>query len=305
MKRELKAAIGATALLAGAASIVVVGGATSGNAAGVPSSAYGITASGLIPIEPTPYVESTDGSLQEESVVGIPVDGLLDAGVINAAAENDHAVASVADVSLTGGVLSNAGLDAALAPIVDACNELTSALDPVTGELLGTISQGAEDLLTELSGITEPIVDGELVVDPTVLDEELSALCDTLDSLDELVGAGAVTAECNGTSGTTTIAGLNLLGLPVTVPTGPNQALSDGELGALAPLLDVKINTQSTNADGTFTVTALEVVLLDQIDIKIASATCGHVTNDVDPTDPAVPSAPSPKPIKTDVPVTG
>jgi hypothetical protein len=65
-------------------------------------------------------------------------------------------------------------------------------------------------------------------------------------------------------------------------------------------VIDLKINTQTANADGTFTVTALELDLLDTIHIDVASATCGRVT-----TDGPTPTAPSPKPIKTNVPVTG
>lgn len=301
MKRELKAAIGATALLAGAASVVVVGGATSGNAAGVPSSAYGITASGLIAIPPTPFVESTDGSLEEDSVVSIPVDGLLDAGVINAAAENDHASASVASVDITGGLLQDAGLDAVLTPVADLCDQL---LTPA-GELINPVLDGTSGLVEDLLGTVGTVVtDGPLIEQPEVLGD-LTAICDTVRNLGDIITVGAVEAECNDNTGNGTVAGLNILGLPVTLPAGANQELADGALGALADVVNIKSNTQTTNADGTFTVTALEISLLGQQTISIASATCGHVTNDVDPTDPAVPSAPSPKPIKTDVPVTG
>lgn len=298
MKRELKAALGATALLAGAATVVVVGGATSGTAAGVPSSAYGITASGLIPIDPTPSVTSTDGKAVSDSAVGLPVPGLADVGVINAMAENDHATASVANVDLTGGLLKNAGLSTALAPVVDGCNQLASALNDTTAQLGGALT----DLLGQIGSATPPLTGGDLISSPTVLGP-LQSLCDTLDNLGELVHVGAVTAECTGHTGEGKVASINLLGLPVDLPTGANQALSSGALGALAPVLDVKINTQTTNADGTFTVTALTVSVLGQIELKVASATCGHVTNAVTPTE--VPSAPAPKPIKTDVPVTG
>ncbi|MDO7867146.1 hypothetical protein [Nocardioides jiangxiensis] len=297
MKRELKAALGATALLAGAAT-VVVGGATSGTAAGVPSSAYGITASGLIPIDPLPYVVSTDGTLKEDSAVGLPVQGLADVGVINASAENDHATASVASVDLTGGLLKNAGLADALAPITDACTQLATALNDTTAQLGGSLT----NLIGQIGTVTQPLTGGDLISDPTLL-TSLQGLCDTLSNLGDLVNVGAVTAECTGHTGEGKIASLNLLGLPVDLPTGANQSLSSGALGALAPILDVKLNTQTTNADGTFTVTALELDLLGQIQIKVASATCGHVTNDVTPTQ--VPSAPAPKPIRTDVPVTG
>jgi len=295
MKRELKAGAGATLLVAGALSVALIGGAGSGSAAGIPSSAYGITASGLIPIDPLPYVTSPDGTLVEDSAIGLPVDGLADVGVINASAENDHATASVASVDLVGGLLANAGLGDALAPINDACDQLASALGDTTATLGGALT----DLITQIGAVTVPITGGALIADPTVLGP-LQDLCDTLENLGELVSIGAVTAECTGHTGEGKIASINLLGLPVDLPTGVNQSLSSGALGALAPILDLKLNTQTTNADGTFTVTALELDLLDQIHIKVASVTCGHVTT-AGPT----PTAPSPKPIKTNVPVTG
>jgi hypothetical protein len=295
MKRELKAGAGATLLVAGALSVALIGGAGSGAAAGTPSSAYGISGTGLIPVPMTPYVVSTDGSTQTGSAIPVAIPGLADIGVINAMAENDHATASVASVSLTGGVLQNAGLDAALQPLVDGCAQLANAATALTDPL----SSGVTALLTALGQTTVPLTNGELLADPT-LSLDLNQLCDTLDSLGELVGVGAVTAECTGHTGVGKVASINLLGLPVDLPTGVNQALSDGALGALAPLVDIKLNTQTTNADGTFTVTALQIDLLDQIHLKVASVTCGHVTTD-GPTAPA----PSPKPIKTNVAVTG
>ncbi|RJS47596.1 hypothetical protein [Nocardioides cavernaquae] len=299
MKRELKAGAGATLLVAGALSVALIGGAGSGSAAGTPSSAYGISAEGLIPLDPTPYVVSTDGKLVEESAIPVAIPGLADVGVINASAQNDHAETSVASVGISADALTDAGLGTALAPVLDplvaGCNQLGDALTAVT-----------EPLSTQLAGLVNQIGAGAAVltgndlVQDTVLLGNLNAVCDTLENLGDLISIGAVTAQCTGHTGSSNVAPINLLGLPVSLPEGVNQALSSGALGALAPVLDLKLNTQTSNADGTFTVTALELHLLDQIHIKVGSATCGRVT-----TDGPTPTAPSPKPIKTNVPVTG
>ena len=315
MKRELKAAVGATALLAGAASIVVVGGATSGNAAGTPSSAYALTASiaGNEVLPPSPYVESTDGAPVSDSLIEVPIPDLLDLGVVNAFAENNHATASVASTSINGDLLTTGALapvGEALTPVLDqvqtVCDQLASALP------LDQVATGVTDIVNQLGGALAPLTEpdnGGVLTNAELLDG-LEPVCATLDDLGTLITLGAVTAECTGKTGTSNVTGMSLLGLPVNTPLGINQALSDGALGALAPILDVKLNTQTTNADGTFTVSALQLDLLSAagapvVHLEIGSVTCGQVTNDVDPTDPAVPSAPSPKPIKTDVPVTG
>lgn len=293
MKRQLKAGAGASLLLAAAASVALVGGADTASSAGVPSSAYGIAGEGLIPIPPTPEAISTDGSLVEEEAIGVPVEGLADLGLITATAENDHATASVAQIDVTGALLGSLGLDAALAPINDACDQLAAAAGNLTAELGGAL----EDLVGQLGAVTDPITNGDLLANPELLDP-LQDLCDTLEDLGQLIHIGAVEAECTGHTGTTKIGNIDLLGLPVVLPTGANQALSDGQLGALAPLVDLKLNTQTENADGTFTVTALELTLLDQITLSVASATCGHVSD-------ATTNAPSPTPVETKHPVTG
>jgi hypothetical protein len=299
MKRELKAGAGATLLVAGALSVALIGGAGSGTAAGTPSSAYGIAATGPIPLDPTPYAVSTNGSLVEKSAIPVAIPGLADVGVINASAKNDHAETSVASIGITADAIAGAGLGDALAPVLDpliaGCNQLGTALTAVTEPLSTSLS----DLVNQIGAGASALTGNDLVQN-TVLLGNLNAVCDTLDNLGDLISIGAVTAQCTGHTGSSNVAPINLLGLPVSLPEGVNQALSSGALGALAPVLDVKLNTQTSNADGTFTVTALQIDLLDQIHLVVGSATCGRVT-----TEGPTPTAPSPKPIKTNVPVTG
>lgn len=305
MKRELKAALGATALLAGAASVALVGGVTTGSAAGTPSSAYGIEGTGLVPIPKTPHVISTDGTEKSSSAIPVNIPDLLDVGVINATAANDHATSSVASVGLTAKALSDAGLSSALqpvlAPIKAGCDQLATALQAVTTPLSTELANLANQLG---AGAGVPLT-GNNLVQNTVLLGDLNATCAAVGNLNaELISIGAVTAQCTGRTGSSNVAPIKLLGLPVSLPEGVNQALSSGALNPLVqPLMtNLKLNTQTNNADGTFTVTALELDLLGQIHLTVGSVTCGRVTTD-GPT-PTVP-APKPKPIKTNVPVTG
>ncbi|HSX67054.1 hypothetical protein [Nocardioides sp.] len=310
MKRELKAAVGATALLAGAATVVVVGGATSGTAAGTPSSAYGITASlaGNELLAPTPYVVSTTGAPESDSLATVPVPDLANVGLVEVTAENNHATSNVAGVTVeaTGLAAVTDALAPVLDPLRDGCDQLAAATEVPLNQVSGAVT----DLVNQLgSAIGNPVLTAPLVEQVEVLGN-LNAVCDTLDDLGQLISIGAITAECTGKTGVSTVGDISLLGLPVVLPEGVNQALSDGALGALAPVLDLKLNTQTTNADGTFSVTALELDVLAAagdpvVHLEIGHVTCGNVTNDVDPTDPAVPAAPKPTPIKTDVPVTG
>lgn len=315
MKRELKVAIGATALLAGAASVVVVGGATSGTAAGVPSSAYGITASlaGNELVAPTPIVTSTDGTLQSDSVATIPVPDLANVGLVEVTAENNHATSDVAGVTISGTSLTSGALAPvgdALAPVLTQLNTICDQLNSATTVLLDPVSTQLTNLVNQLGAGLAPLTqpDNGGVLTNAELLSNLTPVCDALDNLGELISIGAVTAECTGDTGTSHVGNISLLGLPVVLPLGINQALSDGALGALAPVVDLKLNTQTKNADGTFSVTALQLDLLSAtgspvVHLEIGHVTCGNVTNDTPPSE--VPSAPAPKPIKTDVPVTG
>lgn len=289
MKRQLKAGAGASLLLAAAASVALVGGAESAHSAGTPSSAYGISATGLIAIEPTPVTVSEDGSLQEDQILGLPVEGLLDAGVVETLAENDHAKVALTDINVTGGILADAGLGDVLAPIVDACNTLLGA-----GGDLGGLGDTVGDTLGGLLGpVTEGLSGTDILADANLLGD-LTNICDTLDNLGDLVNVGSVIVECNGTTGEVTIADLNALGLPVEIPsTAPNTSIP------LDPLLNITINKQTQNADGTFSVEGLNINLLDGTQvISIGTAICGHVDN-------TTPTAPSPDPVPTHHPVTG
>lgn len=316
MKRELKAAVGAGALLVGAATVVVVGGATTGTAAGTPSSAYGITASlaGNQLLAPTPYVVSTTGALVSDSLATVPVPDIANVGLVEVTAQNNHATSNVAGVTVSGTSLTSGALKPvgdALAPVLDqvgaVCDQLNAATTVLTDPLSSTLTDLVNQLGAGLAPLTEPTTGG--VITGAELLDNLTPVCDALDNLGELISIGAVTAQCTGNTGTSHVGEISLLGLPAILPEGTNQALSQGALGALAPLVDLKLNTQTTNADGTFSVTALTLDLLSAagapvVHLEIGHVTCGNVTNDTPTT--SVPSAPAPTVIKTKGPkVTG
>lgn len=303
--RTLASAAGALVLVTGAASLALLGGGAA-SAAGNPSSAFGLelVIAGSPVIDALPAVESTDGKVVTDSLIGLPDNPVASGGVVNVSAENGKASSSVTDLGVGDGLLAELPSE-----ITDqlgtVCTTLTDALDPLTGAiddaLLGTLLPTIGGLLDQISEATEgtPLDLGLLgALDLSELTSlQLGGLCDVLSGEDQLVGADAVVAECNGDTGTTTITDLSALGLPVDIDVSEPNATLD-----IAGLVTVTANRQTANADGTFTVDALHVSLLGQIELTVASATCGEVTSDGE-TDPS--DAPTPTPVETNVPVTG
>lgn len=305
--RILASATGAVVLVTGATAFAVLGGG-SATAAGQPSSAFGLElniADNAV-IEPLPTVESTDGKVVTDSLIGLPSNPVASGGVINVSAENGKASSSVTDLGVGDGLLSQ--LPPALTTQLGAaCTTLVQAIDPVTGAVNGVLTP----VLSTLGGLLGQVSNA---TDGTPLDLsllgaidlsklaplDLLGLCDVLAGKDKLVAAGAVIAECNGDTGTTKLTDLTALGLPVDIDvTKPNASVS------IPGLLTITANRQTKNADGTFTVDALYVNLLDQVELTVSSATCGNVTTDTGPTTPTETDAPTPTPVESHVPVTG
>ena len=303
--RQLAGAAGALTLVTGVASLALLGGG-SANAAGTPSSAFGLelTAAGTPAIDKMPAVTSADGKLVEDDLINVDaLSPLLGNGVVEVSAENGKASANVTGLSVGDGLLS--ALPTALTSQLGTfCTTLTTALDPITGAIdqtiLGDVLTGIDGLLGQISDATDGTpLDLSLLgaLDLTNLTtNQLDGLCKVLDGSAKLIDLGTVVAKCNGTTGTTDITDVNLLGIPLNIPTAPNGKVK------IEGLIDLTANEQIQNADGTFTVNALHLNLLGQIDLTVASATCGKVTTDT----PVGPSdAPTPKPVKTNAPVTG
>ncbi len=306
--RTLASAAGALALVTGAASLTLLGGGTA-SAAGSPSSAFGIElliADNAVLAADTIAVESTDGKPVTDSLVALPDNPLVSGGIVNVSAQNGKASSSVTDLGVGDGLLAQ--LPAELTgPLGDACDQLSAGLDPVTGAINDAL---LEQVLPGLSGLLDQIADStaDTPLDLSLLgaldlseltDLQLNGLCEVLAGDAQVIGADAVIAECNGDTGTTTITDLTALGLPVDIDVDePNASIE------IPGLLTITANRQTDNADGTFTVDALYVELLGEVQLTVASATCGEVTGDTDPEgDPS--DAPTPTPIETNVPVTG
>ncbi|GAA3552654.1 hypothetical protein [Nocardioides daeguensis] len=313
-KRHLAPVAGALLLVAGAATSAALLTGGSATAAGNPSSAFGlelsIAGNGVIPR--TPAVTSTDGSLKSDSLIALPTNPVASGGIVNASAQNGAASASVADLAVGQDLLKTIDPQGTLTGQLNtACTQLVGqlgpVLDPVNTQVLGPLLTQLQGVLDQVATSTKdtPLNLGALgALDISKLTNgELGGLCDVLAGKLKLVGAGAVEAKCTGDAGTTTIADLRALGLPVDVDTKlANQAIKIPSMAGVPPIIELVVNRQTANADGTFTVDALYLNVLDQIKLTVASATCGNVTTgrSLTPGD-----APAPKPVKEHVPVTG
>lgn len=295
--RTLASVAGAVALVTGAASLTLLGGGTA-TAAGEPSSAFGLDLSiaGNAVVETTPSVESTDGTLVTDSLADVPLDPIATAGVVTVSAENGKASSAVADLNavlLDGALAPLTALGDQLEPLCDVLDQvpLADAVNQVTGTL-------QESLLGPLVEAVDPSIDLSLLTAldlDELLPAQLGDLCDFALS-GNLLGATAIEAACTGDTGTVTIEATDGLLASLIDTNEPNSAV------AIPGVVEVVVNRQTSNADGTFTVDALYVNLLDQVELTVASATCGEVTNDEE-TDPS--DAPTPTPVESHVPVTG
>ena len=304
--RTLASAAGAVVLVTGAASFAVLGGGTA-SAAGNPSSAYGLElslAGNAVIGADTIQVVSTDGKPVSDDLVNVDaLNPLLSGGVVQVSAENGKARAAVTGLGVGDGLLSQLPSQVT-DQLGSACETLTDALDPITGAIDDTV---LGTVLGQLGGALDQIGDA---TDGTPLDlsllgaldlsnlstDRLKGLCDVLAGDTQLVDLGSVIAQCNGDTGTTDVTDASVLGVNLDIPTEPNGKV------AIEGLVEITANEQIKNADGTFTVNALHLNLLGQIDLVVASATCGEVTSDggTDPTD-----APTPTPVESHVPHPG
>jgi hypothetical protein len=119
-----------------------------------------------------------------------------------------------------------------------------------------------------------------------------------------VLSAKLITARCNGGAGSSKLVDVKLAGESLLkAGTSPNSTLTVPVQGLGG--VQVTINKQVRNADGSLTVTALELAVqalgkTQQIDISSATCSAGESTN---PTPPG--EAPKPTPVPSDLPVTG
>ncbi|MGC7101962.1 choice-of-anchor P family protein [Amycolatopsis lurida] len=123
------------------------------------------------------------------------------------------------------------------------------------------------------------------------------------------VSAEVIKADCRDGKGSVSIANLKVGGKAVKLDQVPPNTTVP-----LAPLLELVVNKQAKNDDGTLTVTAVSAKLLGQTQtLDIASATCAKSPGDT-PEPPAKPGgdkpqqggkAPKPTPVPAHLDVTG
>nr|WP_157554321.1 choice-of-anchor P family protein [Herbidospora sakaeratensis] len=101
------------------------------------------------------------------------------------------------------------------------------------------------------------------------------------------ISAGSIQSECTATTGlpttgSTLLANAQVLGTTLTSNPAPNTSL---QFPPLLPLIEVRLNEQIPNGDGTLTVHGMRVrALAGDGDIILSSATCGPAT--LDPPNP-------------------
>lgn len=280
MNRRKRTSVLALAAATCAATVTVVAGSAGGGyAAATTSSAFGVSAEGPAPIPKTPYVESTDGSPQSTGGGTIPDNPLLGGEVANLSAGNGEAAVKLLDVTVGG------DLPAPPQELLDFCEQL-----PDQG-----VPELPENPLPD-PGLPIPLPPpGELPAD------DLRSLCQLLLSpADALLSADVVQVSCDGDEGSVRVMGLEIAGQAVPVP-DPEPNMSPAPAN---PLINFTVNKQTSNPDGSFTVSALEVSLGDGTEVAtLGSTTCGARVAASDDDDPA--PAPAPTPVPADIPVTG
>ncbi len=263
----------AAATLAAATCVATVamlaGTAGGGYAAATTSSAYGVAAEGPIPIPKTPYVESTDGSAQSTGGGKIPDNPLVAGEIANLTAGNGEAAVKLVDATIGG------DLPAPPAELLAFCEQLPD--------------QGLPELPD--NPLPDPGLPIPLPSPEDLPADDLRALCQLiLTPPDALVSADVVQVSCDGDQGAVRVVGLEVAGQAVPVPDpAPNTQTPAN------PLIQLTVNKQTSNPDGSFTVSALEVSLGDGTQVAtLGSVTCGARVAEVLPTESI---APTPTPV--------
>ncbi|MCO5972921.1 choice-of-anchor P family protein [Actinoallomurus sp. WRP6H-15] len=118
--------------------------------------------------------------------------------------------------------------------------------------------------------------------------------------------AHLVTATCTAGTGASRLANASLAGHRLAAVAAPNSALRIPVQGL--GTASVTLNKQTRNADGSLTVTAIQVTLPlgpgRTQTLSVSSATCSGVREEPPGQEPPG-QAPKPKPVPSDLPVTG
>lgn len=297
MRRHFGPTVLTLAAVTGLVTFSLVASAPVGTAAGRPSSAYGISATGQVPVPKTPYAESLTGTRHDSSALELPKNPLIALRAGNVTAGNNSAAVELFDLTVGPDLLKQIKIPPELK---DQCANL-----PATGaDAIPIPELPLPDLglpLPKLSTKDLPV-------------KNLPDLCNLLlTPPSSLLAIDSVNVYCTGDSGAVDIGSLTLLGQKIAIPNTKKTVTIPA-----APLAKITVNEQSKGADGSFTITALTIDLGNGAEvIKLASATCAKPAATPKPTptkkptipqpsEPGnVPAAPVPKPVKTHHAVTG
>ena len=212
------------------------------------SYAYGVSASGLVDITPTPYVKSSGAPAHAQLVKASlpPESSLVTAKLLNVHANEGKAKAHVVGLSLGNEQL------------------LDTLDDQVPEQLRGQLS----DLEQQLSQLAKKVPGAGKAVGS---------------ASSGLISAQVLKARCHKGEGRSKILKLRVGGEKIEVPAGlgkvdPNTTIALPPEGA-TQLVEITLNKQVQHDDGSLTVTALQIKLLEgtpaeQV-INVAQAHCG------------------------------
>lgn len=293
MRTSFKA--GVTGVAVAASALLLVTASTASGDQVSSSSAFGVSAGG----SPGQPAVTSDGAQTQTGGGQLPAQlgPLASGGVLALSAGNDHATATVTDLTLGSTVAQlPPELKDGLAHLTQACtvveqaSDVNQAIDPLN------------DAINQVPGI------GQVVEVPTA--EAATAFCNGLLDSDilSLATVGTLQAECTDQTGTVTLTDVTALGAPQPVLAGavaPETQLLPAELAAVAR---ITLNHQAVEGEN-FTVEGLRLEVGGKEVAVLASATCGGpaaapVAEKQRPEKKHKP-APVPTPATTSAPVTG
>lgn len=290
MRRNLIATAATVAVVTATAGFTVLAGSSGSSAAGTRSSAYAFSAEGPLPIAGTPYVESGDGKTYTASAAELPENPLAELAAGTVSAGNNKASVEMLNVGVGGGVFDQ---------LPDVPPELKAQCDQLPDAGVGDLP------VPDLPAIPELPVPG--LPDLNDLPDQLPAdnlrdLCRLLlTPPSSLLELDMMKVSCNGQQGAVEMGPVTVLGQRFEAPLTQLPALPPN------PLVNVTVGEETHHPDGSFTITGLKISLGDGAQsITLGSATCAKFKaptkpNPVDHT----PTAPSPTPVPTNLPVTG
>ena len=283
------------ATIAGAAALAVTAGLMTAapqasSAAPTKSFAYGLSINGE---GKQPYVESTDGSTQSTPNAVIPDNPRVSGTVLNLTAGDDAASVTVGDLT-----------------VGSAADQLPPEVKKGIGQLTELCTQAVTPAAEQ--GL-KPILDGIRENAPTDLelpsDQDVIDFCNGLldAEIPALASVTTLDVQCNGDSGTVTVAGVEVLGAPVPLAgeMAPDTKLFSGQAAPLEQAVQVTFNRQTAKPDGTFSVDGVVVSLGGgQGEIVLGHTTCGEPLAEVKGVEETR-RAPAPEAVRQSVPVTG